>query len=366
MPRRNPTLAGFLALGLFWGAWAAVLPSVQEATGASKGALGLAMLFVSVGSIPSMFFLAAPAVRRFGARAVSIGCAVFALATVLPGLATTLPVLILTLTLTGVGSGLVDVGINANIGRIETETGARLMPLAHGMYSVGVLVGAVGAGLARGAGVGREEILGAGAVLIALTGLVIATDDAPAQADAQPGFRFARALLLIGFLGAAAFVVEGGIENWSALYLERQFDAEPAVSGLGPGVFGASMAFGRFFGQAAGRYSDRFLLAGGSVLAAGGCTLAAFAPDAKLGLIGFAIGGAGVSLNAPIVFGIAARKPDAATAVATVTTIGYLGLLIGPVLVGGVAQVTSLRVSFLVLAAIAAGVAAVASRMRLG
>ena len=70
MPRRNPTLAGFLALGLFWGAWAAVLPSVQEATGASKGALGLAMLFVSVGSIPSMFFLAAPAVRRFGARAV--------------------------------------------------------------------------------------------------------------------------------------------------------------------------------------------------------------------------------------------------------------------------------------------------------
>ena len=153
----------------------------------------------------------------------------------LPGLATTLPVLILTLTLTGVGSGLVDVGINANIGRIETETGARLMPLAHGMYSVGVLVGAVGAGLARGAGVGREQILGAVAVLIALTGLVIATDDAPAHADAQPGFRLAHALLLIGFLGAAAFVVEGGIESWSALFLERQLDAEPAVSGLGPG-----------------------------------------------------------------------------------------------------------------------------------
>src|SRR4051812_1522173 len=303
MPRRNPTLAGFLALGLFWGAWAAVLPSVQEATGASKGALGFAILFVSVGSIPSMFFLAAPAVRRFGARAVSIGCAVFALATVLPGLATTLPVLILTLTLTGIGSGLVDVGINANIGRIETETGARLMPLAHGMYSVGVLVGAVGAGLARGAGVGREPILTAVALVIALTGLVIATDDAPAQADAQPGFRLAHALLLIGFLGAAAFVVEGGIESWSALFLEQQLHAEPAVSGLGPGVFGASMAFGRFFGQAAGRYSDRLLLGGGSALAAGGCTIAAVAPPPRLRPVGLAGRGARGSFDPPRGFG---------------------------------------------------------------
>jgi MFS family permease len=363
LPRKAPTLAGFFALGLFWGAWAAVLPSVQEATHASKGALGFAMLFVSVGSIPSMFLLAAPAVRRFGARAVAIGCAVFAAATTLPGLATSLPTLVVTLTLAGIGSGLVDVGINANVGRIESETGARLMPLAHGTYSVGVLVGAVGAGLARGAGAGREPILVAVAVLIALTGLSVARDDAPVQADASPGLRIARALLLIGLVGAAAFVVEGGIESWSALFLERQLHAEPAVSGLGPGVFGASMALGRFFGQGASRYSDRSLLGAGAVLAAGGCTLAAAAPNAPLGLVGFALGGAGVSLNAPIVFGVAARRPDAGTAVATVTTIGYLGLLVGPPLVGGIAQVTNLRVSFVVLAAIAAAVAAASTRV---
>jgi MFS family permease len=70
-----------------------------------------------------------------------------------------------------------------------------------------------------------------------------------------------------------------------------------------------------------------------------------------------------VSLNAPVIFGIAGRRPDAATAVATVTTIGYLGLLIGPPLVGLVAQASSLRVSFIVLAAIAAAVAAVAARV---
>jgi MFS family permease len=364
LPRRNPTLAGFFALGLFWGAWAAVLPSVQEATGASKGALGLAMLFVSLGSIPAMFLLAAPAVDRFGARAVAIGCGVFAVATSLPGLATTLPTLILTLTFAGIGSGLVDVAINANVGRIESATGARLMPFAHGTYSVGVLVGAVGAGLARSAGVGREPILLAIAISIALTGLSVMGDTAQVHTEPTKGIRIARGLLVIGFLGAAAFVVEGGIESWSALFLERQLDAQPAVSGLGPGIFGGSMAFGRFFGQAAGRLSDKALLGGGSLLATVGCAIVAVAPNAPVGLVGFALGGAGISLNAPVIFGIAGRRPDAGSAVATVTTIGYLGLLIGPPLVGGIAQATSLRVSFVALALIAAAVAAAATRLR--
>ena len=77
-PRRAPTLLGFIALGLFWGAWASVLPSVQEATGASKGALGLALLFVTLGAIPAMLFIGGPTVERFGPRAVAVTCAAFA------------------------------------------------------------------------------------------------------------------------------------------------------------------------------------------------------------------------------------------------------------------------------------------------
>jgi MFS family permease len=178
------------------------------------------------------------------------------------------------------------------------------------------------------------------------------------------GFRFAHGLVLIGAVGAVAFIVEGGIESWSALFLERQLDARPAISGLGPGVFAGAMALGRFFGQAAGRFSDRLLLGGGAALAAVGCAVAATAPNAPIGLVGFALGGAGISLNAPIVFGLAGRRPDAGPAVATVTTIGYLGLLVGPPLVGGIAQATSLRISFVVLAAIAVAVAIAARRLQ--
>jgi MFS family permease len=366
IPRRAPTLAGFAALGLFWGAWAAVLPGVQQATGASKGALGVAMLFVSVGSIPVMFLVAPRAIDRFGARAVAVGCAAFAVATLLPGLATTLPTLILALLACGMGSGLVDVSINANVGRIENATGRRLQPLAHGTYSTGVLVGAVGAGLARSGGVGREPILLAVAICIGLTALAVSGDRARVHTERAAGFRFAHGLVLIGTVGAVAFIVEGGIESWSALFLERQLDARPAISGLGPGVFAGAMALGRFSGQAAGRFSDRVLLGGGAALAAVGCVVAATAPNAPVGLVGFALGGAGISLNAPIVFGLAGRHPDAGTAVATVTTIGYVGLLIGPPLVGGIAQATSLRVSFVVLAAIAVAVAIVARRLQFG
>jgi MFS family permease len=199
-------------------------------------------------------------------------------------------------------------------------------------------------------------------LLIATVAVAAIGDTAPVHTEQTRAMRLTRPLIVIGLLGTAAFIVEGGTESWSALYLTRVHDASPSVSGLGPGVFGASMAAGRFFGQAAGRIGDRMLLVGGAVVGTAGCLLAALSPNAPIALIGFAIGGAGVSLNAPIIFGLAGRRPDAATAVATVTTIGYLGLLIGPPLVGVVAQVSSLRISFLVLAAIAAAVAVAAAR----
>jgi len=363
IPRKSSTLAGFVTLGLFWGAWASVLPSVQDATELSKGALGVALLFVSLGSVPAMFFIAGPVVARFGARAAGYCAAAFAAATTLPGLAGSFPTLVVALAAAGATSGIFDVAVNANAGRIESATGKRLMPLAHGLYSVGILVGAVAAGIARGAGVGREPILLAVALLIAVNAVAAVGDSAPVHTEQTRAMRLTRPLIAIGLLGMATFVVEGGTESWSALFLARVHDASPSVSGLGPGVFGASMAAGRFFGQAAGRIGDRALLVGGAAVGTAGCLLAASSPDAPIALAGLAIAGAGVSLNAPIIFGLAGRRPDAATAVATVTTIGYLGLLIGPPLVGLVAQASSLRVSFLVLAAIAAAVAAAAPRV---
>ena len=101
-----------------------MLPSVQDATDLSKGALGVALLFVSVGSIPAMFFIAGPLVARFGARAVAYAAAAFAAATTLPGLTGSFPTLVLALAAAGATSGILDVAVNANAGRIESESPA--------------------------------------------------------------------------------------------------------------------------------------------------------------------------------------------------------------------------------------------------
>jgi MFS family permease len=360
-----PTLLGFVVLGLFWGAWASVLPTVQHATRVSKGALGVALLFVTVGSLPSMFFIARPAVDRIGARTATLGCVAFAAATALPGLSGSLPTLIATLFVTGAASGALDVGINANVAALETAQGRRLMPLAHGLYSAGVLCGAVGAGIARGAGVQREPILLGVSVATALVAVLLARDPGTNSLllarEEAPSLHVPRALLAIGAVGAAAFMIEGGAESWGALFLERQLHAHPAVSGLGPGIFGASMAAGRFYGQAT-RVGDRALLVGGAAVAVAGCAIVAAAPDPAVALVGLALAGGGASLNAPILFGAAGRI--APSAVATVTTLGYVGLLVGPPVVGGVAQATNLRGSFAVLALVAALVAVSASRLR--
>jgi MFS family permease len=194
---------------------------------------------------------------------------------------------------------------------------------------------------------------------------VIASDES-ARRRGRRRIPLGRALLAIALVGAAAFVVEGAIETWSALFLARQLDAQAAVSALGPGFFGASMALGRFLGQSATRVPDRSLLVGGALTAAVGCVVVAVSGSPGIALVGFALAGAGISLNAPVVFGAAGRRQiDPAGAVAVVTTLAYLGLALGPPLMGGLAEAGSLRGAFVVLAVIATLVAAAATRLRL-
>jgi MFS family permease len=168
--------------------------------------------------------------------------------------------------------------------------------------------------------------------------------------------RLGRGLLIVGGVLALAFLVENGLEGWSALFLERTFDSSPAVSGLGPGLFAASMATGRLLGQRIGRgsVSVRMIFAG--ACAAAGLVIAAFAPHAVVALLGFVVAGTGLALSAPTLFGEAGRvggEGGRGAAVSTVAILGYLGFLAGPPLIGGVAGATSLRGSFVFLAAIA-------------
>jgi len=351
----RPVIAGFGALGLFWGAWASLLPSVQRATGASKAELGVALLCVAVGSVP-VTLLAGWLIDHFGSVVVPVSICTFGAAVVLPGLARSVPVLALTLVVAGATSGAMDVAVNARVAAIEVETGVRRMHLAHAVYSAGVVVGAIAAGLARQAGAGREPILLCIAAAIVAIGLAN-RGPGPSGTPGEAGLRFSRALAVLGVVALIAFVVEGGLESWSALFLERDLAASPAVSALGPGLFALTMALGRGSGHLVGGVvGDRRLLGAGALAAAAGAALAASSHSTALALAGFALAGAGISVAAPILFGAAGRGlpgTQQGSAVGTVTTIGYAGFLIGPALMGAVSGAAGLRAGLAMLAATA-------------
>jgi MFS family permease len=366
--RRGP-LAAFFAFGLMWGAWAALAPAVQEAVGASKGELGLALLFIAVGSVPAML-VAGRELDRRGTRILPWLVLGFALATLLPAFAGSVPALAAGLLVVGVFTGATDVAMNAAVSELEARHDARLMQLAHALYSAGVLVGALATGAAREAGAGRLEVLGGVAVALVVAAAMNLRHERVAAAAAvvrRPGL--SRAAIPLGIACGAAFVIEGAMENWGAIFLERDLDAGPGVSALAPAAYGGSMMLGRLSGQwLERRLGDAVLLGGAIGIALVGLLGAAAAPNVPTAIAAFFVGGAGISIAAPALFGAGGRRAapeERGRAVATVTTLGYLGFLVGPPLVGGIAELAGLRAAFVVLAAIAAALVAATPRLGL-
>jgi len=360
-------MACFLALGSFWGTWAALVPDLKVQVGASEGELGAALLCAGIGALPAML-LAGRLWPKFGWWMLPASGLVFAI-TILSPIAATTPVLLgITAALAGAGSGVLDVSMNAAISDVEADRGARLMFGAHAMFSLAVLLAAVATGMLRQAGMGPAFALSLVAAFVAVVAIgsiaAARTAKRPAAAAEATTDAAASGISGIAFLAAlcaAAFLVEDAIQNWSALHLETGMGASPALGGAAPGVFAGAMFVGRLAGQRIGdRFSDRMLLSGGGLIAAVGTTMLAFAPIPLIALIGLALAGGGISTVAPALFARAGRMATPsgrASAIARVTTIGYTGFIVGPALVGFIAEATSLRIAIATLAVLALGVA---------
>ncbi len=350
---------------MFWGAWASCLPAVQRSTGASEAQLGLALLFVALAALPAMV-AAGRLADMFGARLVPIALVAFGAAATLPGLTRSVPALVAALAVVGTATGMLDIAINAHASRLEATHHIRVMDGLHAAFSAGVLVGGVGAGLLRRAGGHPSWILAGVALTIALTAFANLAPSAGPETPRRHA-RLGRPLLVVGAVLALAFIVESGLETWSALFLERTLGSSPAVSGLGPGMFAGAMATGRLLAQKVERSSvaGRMLFAG--LAAAAGLVLAATAQHAVVALAGFVIAGGGLALSAPTLFGVAGRlggEGGRGAALSTVAILGYLGFLAGPPLIGAVSGASSLRGGFLFLCAVAVLVAACAPVLR--
>ncbi len=365
MKGRLRVLAGFAVFGALWGCWGATLPAVQHGARATDAELGLALLLVGLGALASMRVTGA-LVDRFGARATAFTVAAFGAAALLPGLARSPAQLAAALLVLGAGSGAMDVAINAEGVHAEDVSGRPLLSLAHAAFSAAVVAGSLLAGGLRALGAGAEVVLAVGAValLAVAAGLARSRGGAPARRARSEQARLGLPgwLALLGVLCALAYWVENAWQSWSAVHLERDLGASAGVSALGPAAFASAAATGRLAGQRLARaLADRVLIAAGATVAAGGTLLAASAPGVALGLAGIVLAGAGTSVCAPTIIslaGAAAPPEQRGAAVSTVTTLAYLGFLIGPAAVGGLAAAASLRTSLTAVAGLAVVLAA--------
>ena len=368
--RRRGPLAAFFAFGALWGGWAALVPAVQDATGATKGELGLALFFVGLGALPAML-IAGRVLDRHGPRVLPPAIAALAAAAALPAFADSTAELGAALLVLGAASGAVDVAVNGAVAELEARRSTRLMQLAHALFSAGVLAGALAVGIARELGAGRLPCLaGLGVVLLASAALNVGHERVARARVAVRRAPLNRAAIPLGIACAAAFLIEGGIESWSALFLERELDARPAVGALAPAAYGGAMMLGRLSGQRLERLlGDTLLLGGAACIALLGLVAASVAPNVPAAVGAFFVAGVGISIAAPALFGAAGRRggdADRGSVVATATTIGYLGFIVGPPLVGVVAEAVGLRTAFAALALVAAALAAATPRLGLG
>jgi MFS family permease len=357
----------FVVNGVVTGTFAARLPWIADRLHLSSGMLGAVGLTTSIGAIVTMPF-AAQFVHRYGPKAATRLLIVGSSAVLaLPAFAPDLLALAAVMLLFGALLGTNDNAMNAQAVEAEQRAGKSIMSGLHGLWSVGVLVGALIGSASAHAHIDPRlqfTVVGIAAAAVGFVASFWFAGQPPtgAAADVEvPRFAWPHGrLLLIGLVGFAAVFVEFAANDWSSVFMHWDLRSSQAEAAIATGVFAASMAAGRLCGDVVVRHVGP----GASVRACGvlgviGCVLVAVSPDAAAALAGFVLIGLGVSVVIPLVFAAAGRYgPSPAIGVAGVATVSYGAGMAAPSVMGGVADISSLRIAFAVAGLLAIAVAA--------
>lgn len=360
----------FFVCGLVSAAWVARIPAIKASLNLSAGELGLALAGMPIGLVLAMP-VTGFAIARLGSRSVLIWAA-FAFSLTLPllGLASNAWWLWAVLLAFGFASAAMDISMNAQAVEVEKAYNRPIMSGFHAFFSLGGLAGAVLGGWAAAAGLGPLAfflLCALGSILLllwAMRHLLAATLEAGA-----PGFALPRNAVLLG-LGVIIFCTglgEGAMADWSAVYLREVIGTTEALAAWGYAAFSLAMVAGRLSGDwLTHRVGPVGLARLGGLLAAAGLTAALLAQGPLPVLLGFVLVGLGYCTLFPLVFSAAGRVDGVhpGVALASVATLGYLGFLLGPPLIGWIAQLSSLRLSFGVVAVLALCISALAGLLR--
>ncbi|HEY7015545.1 MAG TPA: MFS transporter [Streptosporangiaceae bacterium] len=387
----------FAALGILNGVWAARIPAVKAGLGLSDGALGVALISAPVGLVLATL-AAGRIVDRFGSsRPARVAGALVVVAPVGMGLAGNQAELMAALLAYGAVGGTLDVAMNAQAVRVERGYGRPLMNSFHGLFSFGVLGGALIGGLSAGAGIAPAPTFAADGLALLVTVLVAgrtllpgrevpdglpetppgdsrapvpAAGGIPSRGTAGGGSLrrwFGGVTARVAILGALSFcslLGEGAVENWSAVYFRYSLGVTAGLAAAGLAAFSITMACGRLFGdRVAARIGPVRLMRGCGFLAAAGLGAGLLSRSPAGAVAGFALFGVGLSCTFPQLVSAAGHADPTrpGSMIARVAGSGYAGGMTGPVVIGAAASLTSLPLA-LGIPVLLAGIIGVSAR----
>jgi MFS family permease len=343
----------FLCNSLAMWSWIARIPAVKEQLDLSASELGFALLGTALGAVVAMS-ASGMFVDRIGS-APTTRYAAIALCVVLPfpAFATDVVTLFAALVVLGVTQGLMDVAMNANGVAVERGYGRPILSSFHGIWSVGALSAAGIGAIMAAAGVSPKAHLIAAGIVTLIIVLIDSRNllpEPPHHAEAGPP-KWVRPNRTVLGLGAIAFCVmlgEGAVADWAGVFLKETVKTGSAVAASGYVVFQLFMAVGRLAGDWTGvRFGRVAIVRGGGVLAAVGMLIAIIPRTVGTTFIGLALLGLALSGVVPIAFGAAGNIPGipAGAGVSMAATSGYFGFLVGPPVIGFLADAISLSVA---------------------
>ncbi len=362
----------FLLYGTILGAWTARIPAIKHALGLSDGRLSIGLLAFAGGAIVGMQ-LSGRLVDRYASGKIMIP-AVFAdgAALILPALAVNLATLAISLFVFGTVHGVLNVAMNVNAIEVQRAWRQPIISSFHAVYSIGGFLGAAIGGLFAFAGIGPTATflnVAAGVLVIAILAARWALPSDPAGPD-QREDRAAGPMPGVLFLGVLVFcclVGEGAAADWSTVYLRDSLGNSPGFATAAYAAFAIMMMAGRLAGdRLTARFGPVTLVRGCGVLAGTGLGAALLIGHPIAGVIGFGCLGAGLSCIAPQVFSAAGNHNPARAgqAIARVAGLGFLGFVVGPVVIGAAAELFGLASALTIPALLALFVALAAVALR--
>jgi MFS family permease len=359
----------FFICGFVLAAWVSRIPAIKQSLGLNTGELGLVLLGAPVGLVLAMP-LTGWLIAHWGSRPVVVLAALSnCLSLPLLALAPSGWTLALALFVFGFTNAAMDISMNAQAVEAERRYARPIMSSFHALFSLGGLIGAALGGAAAAAGMEPLPFftwMAVASALLMLWAIRYLLEVPPAPSG--PRFVWPRGVLLgLGLIVFCTGLGEGAVADWSAVFMKQVIGSSEAVAALAFSAFSVAMVVGRLTGDAlTHRFGPVALARAGGLLAATGFVVALLAARPEVAMLGFVMIGLGYCTLFPLAFSAAGRVPGVqpGVALASVATLGYLGFLAGPPVIGLIAHATSLRVSFALVAGLAVVIALLAGLLR--